>query len=180
MLCCACGGAAGMPEPRAAEPAPDPIAGCWRDGADGVVLCLEERGYVLFLPDGKWDRVIVDWAEKTTRERSGRTRTPRPLWLSVRLTDNQLVMDDGASETRLERPPPQEQSRLDARIARLPQLEQMCERARACRELAQATLGVEVGAEAELSSGRACLAYLNALGELLRRSERPVPAECGG
>jgi hypothetical protein len=144
-----------------------------------MVLCLEEQGYVLFLPDGKWDRVAVDWAEKTPTGRSGRTRTPRPLWLSVRIRAAELWMDDGSSETRLARPSTDEQARLRQRIARLPQLSELCERARACRRKASAELDAEIREETELTTGRACLAYLNALAELLRRSGRVVPPDCG-
>jgi hypothetical protein len=169
-LCVAgCGGAGSAPrEPQpAARPARDEVAGCWRDRDDGSVLCLEERGYVLFLADGKWDRVVVDWAEKSPTERAGRTRTPRPLWLAVQSAGGKLVLDDGERKTELVRPGADEQARLQARIARLPEVALACD-AHGLRAGGSRRAGTPPKEPAELASPRVCIGYLNAISEVLR------------
>jgi hypothetical protein len=171
LLSLACGGGAASAPAQAPERAADQVDGCWRDAGDGTVLCLEERGYVLFLPDGKWDRVAVDWAEVKPTQRSGRTRTPRPLWLSVRIEGPALVMDDGQTQTRLARPPAKDNEELEARVLRLPQLSEACARARACREHSSMP-------GSELDSPRACIAYLNAVASVIRKTGALVPAPC--
>ncbi len=174
-----CGGSS----PPATSPAPsaerDEIAGCWRDDGEGMVLCLEDRGYVLFLPDGKWDRVVVEWAKKTPLERSGRTRTPRPLWLDLRADRGALVMNDGQSETRLARPSDGERVTLAQKIARLPELAEVCDWAAQCRSKVLAALGEQSAGEHDLGSTRSCIGYLNAMAAVLRQSGQPVPPECG-
>jgi hypothetical protein len=182
----ACGSATPAPAPSepparppGPQPVPDRVAGCWRDGADGLVLCLEETGYVLFLRDGKWDRVVVDWAKKTPERRSGRTRTPRPLWLSLELRGDLLAMDDGTSETLLDRPPAHELAQLERRLAALPSIAEVCARAEACRKAAAGVLGRELEESAEdLAGSRACIGFLNGIAEIFRRTERLAPAEC--
>lgn len=176
----ACGGAH-APAPRAPAPESDRVSGCWRDPNDGTVLCLEERSYVLLLPGGQWDRAAVDWAKKTPTERSGRTRTPRPLWLSVRVQGDRLVMDDGSTQTLLERPAPEERARIDARIQRLPEPSRACEQAARCEAAAGALLGTELDPSGEeTATPRACIGFLNAVAEILREGGKVVPAECGG
>lgn len=166
----ACGGTAPPPaQPNA--PPPDRIGGCWRDPAEGTALCLEPGGYTLLLADGKWDRVLVDWAERSPTARSGRTRTPRPLWLSVRFESGTLVMDDGATETRLRRPEGEDAARIERRRAALPSIEAACTRAREC----EAAAGMPAK---ELSGPRACIAYLNAVAAVLRKAGTDVPAAC--
>jgi hypothetical protein len=180
LLCTACG--ASRPSEPAAPPKPvkDEVAGCWRDAEQGIVFCLEDQGYVLLLPDGKWDRVVVDWADVTPTRRSGRTRTPRPLWLSVRFEAGALVMDDGESETRLARPSSDEQARLAGRVSRLPKLDQVCDRAEKCRASAGHVLGGRLDRkDQELSTARACVGYLNAVATVLREAAQPIPPECG-
>jgi hypothetical protein len=180
LLCTACG-ASRPAEPAAApKPAKDEVAGCWRDAEQGMIFCLEDQGYLLFLPDGKWDRVVVDWAEVTPTRRSGRTRTPRPLWLSVRVEAGALVMDDGESATRLARPAADEQARLARRISRLPTLAQVCDRAEKCRASAGAALGGRLDRkDQELRTARECVGYLNAVATVLREAGEPIPPECG-
>jgi hypothetical protein len=166
----ACGGSAPPPAPANA-PQPDRVSGCWRDPAEGTALCLEPGGYTLLLPDGKWDRVLVDWAERSATARSGRTRTPRPLWLSVRVEAGALLMDDGQTETRLERPAGEDAARIERRRAALPAIEAACARAREC----EASSGMPAK---ELADPRTCIAYLNAVGAVLRKAGTAVPAAC--
>jgi hypothetical protein len=177
----ACGGAS--PPPASPDPPPqeDLLAGCWRDPDQGLTLCLEPAGYVLFLPNGNWDRVVVEWAEQTPERRSGRTRTPRPYWLSLEKRGARLAMKDGESETLLERPAEPEWLELERRIAALPSLAEVCDRAELCRRAAAAVLGRDLPESgSELEGTRACIAFMNVIAGVFREAGQPVPGACGG
>lgn len=181
----ACGGSAqsiAAPIAPAASTASEPrtFLGCWRPRPPlgplvGVqMLCFERDRYWIFMASD-WDAARV--AYEPTSETSWRVNRDASHDITIALVDGGLAFTLGESRGLLERLPPDEQRAALDRVARLPTIEALCDRARRCIDAAGARMPDEED-DSDRVLASTCLHDVEDVVELLRQRQREVPREC--
>ena len=168
--------------PANAADEPRSFLGCWRPRSptgplDGVqMLCFERDRYFIFLI-ADWDaaRVVFE-AMSATSWRIERVAAHEHE-MTIALVDGGLSFTVGSERAMLERLPPGEQRLALDRVAKLPTIESLCDRARRCIDAAGARLPEEED-DSDRVLASTCIHDVDDVVELLRQRGSEVPPEC--
>ncbi len=162
-------------------PEPRSYLGCWRPRPPagplrGVTMICFERDRYWFFMTTRWDGARL--TTEATSETSWRLTRGEKDEIALALESDALSFTSGGLRAMLERPSAEEQRVTLDRIASLPTIESLCDRARRCIDAAGARMPDEED-DTEHLLASTCIHDVEDLVALLRQRGRDVPRECG-
>jgi hypothetical protein len=157
-----------------------PFVGCWHPkpplGPLGGVqlVCFERDRYWIFMAKD-WDAARVTFVAVSKTE--WHLERDSSSDIAIAFVDGGLSFILGNSRGMLERVSADEERAARARIAKLPTIEELCNRARRCIDAAGARLPDEED-DTDRVLASTCIHDVEDTAELLRQRGREVPREC--